>query len=695
MLVESLLLEQSLKAQIYGYLGRHYDLRDKLDEAEAAFRESIRIHRAALSDRPNYARGRECAVRDLVEFGKLLAKHGQLAEAEEVLREATQVPRQLRDDFPATKAYQSLVHSAMSPLFDVLQRQGRDEEVMRVLTNMPMTCARDFSFRGAQFDKLQQKDRAKDDFQHAEQLSTQEIAVDPADFDAWRARGSARVYLQQFHSAFVDFRQAHELEPEVLDVLYESIDACLASGKFDEATNYCRAAIDTDSLTLDQIHDHAVKEWRGKGRHQEAICLYSFVLERKPDHIESLRYRGLSFGELRQFDKALADFTNAIRLAPYNADLRRGQGIVYGRMKQHAKELEAYNEAIRLAPDNADNWAARGGANFALRHYDKSLDDANECLRLNPKHAGGWNNRGITYFKLERFDDAISDLSEAIRLAPKKTDHFSNRGSAYFSSKKYQQAIDDFTEAIRLDLRSARNHHLRGLARGAISQFEDAAIDFSEAIRLDPNDLPSWQNRAICYRELKQPLKAIEDYSEAIRLSPEDAGYFRGRASAYFEIKNFDKALADYNEAIRLTAEKSPQWTFYFSRAECFIGLGRFAEAAVDYQTSIKLEASNPELLNNFATLLATAPLDALRNGNQALEMAKKACELTEYKHPAPLSTMAEAYAETGDFSAAIEWMEKALKLVTEEEYRKQLSVELDSFRNSKPWRSQPAASGN
>ncbi len=90
-----------------------------------------------------------------------------------------------------------------------------------------------------------------------------------------------------------------------------------------------------------------------------------------------------------------------------------------------------------------------------------------------------------------------------------------------------------------------------------------------------------------------------------------------------------------------------------------------------------------------FGLVLSTSPKDSVRNGKRSLELALKACELTEYKAAHILSTLASAYAETGDFEKARQWSGKAVELGTAEDNEQldQLKKELESYKENKPWR--------
>jgi tetratricopeptide (TPR) repeat protein len=68
--------------------------------------------------------------------------------------------------------------------------------------------------------------------------------------------------------------------------------------------------------------------------------------------------------------------------------------------------------------------------------------------------------------------------------------------------------------------------------------------------------------------------------------------------------------------------------------------------------------------MNSLAWLLATHKEDKLRGPEEAIRLAERACELTNYKDAGIVDTLAAAYASAGRFSDAAATAEKALKLI-------------------------------
>jgi lipopolysaccharide biosynthesis regulator YciM len=64
--------------------------------------------------------------------------------------------------------------------------------------------------------------------------------------------------------------------------------------------------------------------------------------------------------------------------------------------------------------------------------------------------------------------------------------------------------------------------------------------------------------------------------------------------------------------------------------------------------------------LNNLAWALATSPDASKRDGKRAVQLAERACDLTQYQQPIMVGTLAAAYAEAGRFDDAVATAQKA-----------------------------------
>ena len=278
---------------------------------------------------------------------------------------------------------------------------------------------------------------------------------------------------------------------------------------------------------------------------------------------------------------------------------------------------------------------------------------------------------------------ALSCSSE-VPPAPKPRDTSNDRGVSALRNKDYEAAIACFSEAIRLNPNDAIAYGNRGFAYGKTGDYERAIADFTEAIRLKPDFALAYYDRADAYDNQGEYERAIDDYTEAIRLKPQMADAYNNRGSAYLVQDAYDRAIDDFTEAIRLDPEHAKA---FVNRGAAHAEKDQYPLAIDDYTEAIRLNPNQAGALNGLAWLLATCPDEKHWDGPKAVELATRACELTEWASPLALSTLAAAHAEAGAFDEAAKWQAKAIEAAPADSDPTAAQSRLELYQAGKPYR--------
>ena len=171
------------------------------------------------------------------------------------------------------------------------------------------------------------------------------------------------------------------------------------------------------------------------------------------------------------------------------ANALNNRGDAYARKEDYDRAIQDFNQAIRLVPNYVRAYYNRGNVHQRKGDFDSAIADYGQAIRLDPKFGDAFNNRGAAYQHMGDNDRAIAAYSQAIRLNPNYATAFYNRGNAHRQNGDYVQAIQDFDQAIRLNPNYATAFYNRGIALFYQGEFAAAKPDLSKAVQLRPSDL--------------------------------------------------------------------------------------------------------------------------------------------------------------------------------------------------------------
>ncbi len=266
-----------------------------------------------------------------------------------------------------------------------------------------------------------------------------------------------------------------------------------------------------------------------------------------------------------EFNKAIADANESIRLNPGYFAGYLERGIVYRRTGNLDKAIGDYDAVIRLNPNFARAYYDRAIACGLKGNHKQAIRDNTEAIRLNPNDTDFYYNRGVDYQAIGSLDKALADYNEAIRRAPKDLKKYCGRADVFEDMGQLAKASADYDQVTRLNLKDANGYRFRGYAYFAKGNYEAAALDFEKATRLSPGDYDALVSlarfQATCPEDsLRNGKGALEKSLRACELSNwESSDIVDTLAAAYAEVGDFDRAVKYQMQAISMSGTSGPE----------------------------------------------------------------------------------------------------------------------------------------
>ena len=224
--------------------------------------------------------------------------------------------------------------------------------------------------------------------------------------------------------------------------------------------------------------------------------------------------------------------------------------------------------------------------------------------------------------------------------------------------------MPSFAKALEIKPDSAIIHNNLATALGQSGRFDEAIIHFRRALEIQPDYAEAHNNLGMALADHGQADEAAVQYQKALEIKPDYAEARNNLANVLLGGGRFDEAIAHYRKALAVrpgypAARRNLNVTLFQRKM--------VLDQLTERRKLLGLRPNDVALLNDTAWLLATNPNASVRNGAEAVELARRVARLAGGREPAVLGTLAAAYAEVGRFPEAVQTARKALELATQQ----------------------------
>jgi tetratricopeptide (TPR) repeat protein len=221
-------------------------------------------------------------------------------------------------------------------------------------------------------------------------------------------------------------------------------------------------------------------------------------------------------------EDAVAYFSGRLKTRPGDDQAYGYRAEAWMLKEDFEAALKDLGEAIRLKPSLPTWWSNRAYVLSLTKDYDKALKDCNEAIRLDAKSARSYLVRGNIYRARKEPAQALKEYGEAVRLEPKYVSALYGRANACWDLKNFAAAVKDYDEILKLQ-----------------AQHEESLNELAWVLATCPDDKVRDGQRAVA---LATTLNKLSDEKNPEHLDT--------LAAAQAEAGNFDEAIRREKQAL-------------------------------------------------------------------------------------------------------------------------------------------------
>jgi len=285
------------------------------------------------------------------------------------------------------------------------------------------------------------------------------------------------------------------------------------------------------------------------GSFQKAIDLAKKLILKDPNIAIIYNIIGISYVNLQTPEKAILNFTTALRLEKNYNEARGNLGsalLLIGNVDEAIVQIE---QALKENPKNSMAWNSLGNAKDQKLQYQDALLAFRKAIEITPNYINAYNSLGVLLNKLNDKDEADKVFKKGLSLSPNDTDLLINYGYLLGEQGKLTDAIDNISKGLQSNQYPIDAKHRLGNLKSNNGDIKGAIALIEEAINEDPSLSEAYRSLSLIYK-FKKSDKLIETMkkrlmdSSATTYDHAHLGFALGKS--LHDIKKYDEAFEAY-----------------------------------------------------------------------------------------------------------------------------------------------------
>lgn len=291
----------------------------------------------------------------------------------------------------------------------------------------------------------------------------------------------------QFQQAEQIYRQVLAIDPNNVDALHLLGLIALHVGDHTAAVAYIGRAIALDG-TKAPFHSNLGNVLKAQGKLDEAALAYHHALELQPDYVPAHYNLGIVYQDQGKLDVAVSRFRRALELNPDHVDAYNNLGNVLNERGKLNEAITCYRRGLDLQPNHARTWCNLGSALNAQGKLDEAINCCRKAIELDPEFVEAHCNLGNAFIEQNKFGEAAESLRRALKFNPDYVKAHQLFGNLFVRQGKLDEAESSYWQVLKLAPDNAEAHNSLASVLKDQAKLKDAVEHFEAALRVKPHD---------------------------------------------------------------------------------------------------------------------------------------------------------------------------------------------------------------